>query len=488
MYNPTTTRIKQNRITAINLHITGHCNMNCRMCFSASLRNGYMMPQEWVPVLELARKCGVEKVNFAGGEPTLYPHLKELAELAHHMGFYVSIISNGSMMDERWFQTMKGTIDCIGLSIDSPDENDEILIGRHVRGINHIMNVKKVLHLARTYGFRTKLNIVVNGHSYQRDFRPLIEETRSDRVKALRVLKLDGANENMPEGMWITDQQFDQFRRDHLGLGISFEDNEDMAGTYLMFDPFGNLMDNRNGEFKIVPLDEVLKNGIEEYVDPLKFGSRQEIYWRGPRIAVFGTSRSGKDYSIRDAIAILFAKGLEFTHISPITLVHNHLNGRRLKTMSETEKAEMMKEVREEIGLLSSSDFVFIDEHYCFPSEYGGKRIENGYSDEKLPFVILKDGNGGSYECVFDESWMNNYDLVLYMDVPSNIILDRFRESEGCKNNPLITLEDIEAWKSFEKSQLQKICSSQKLRMVPITDPEKSGMQISEAVCNLLND
>ena len=40
------------------------------------------------------------------------------------------------------------------------------------------------------------------------------------------------------------------------------------------------------------------------------------------RVAVFGTSRSGKDYTIRDASETLAENGMLFAHISPISLVH----------------------------------------------------------------------------------------------------------------------------------------------------------------------
>ncbi len=482
----TNNRLKESRYTAANLHVIGACSMNCKMCFSKSLDKGYVTPSEWVPVLNYLKGIGVEKINFAGGEPVLYPFLKDLAGMAHHMGFYTSIISNGSHIDEKWLQEMSGIIDCIGLSIDSPDENDEIIIGRHVRGAHHLSNVKKILRTAKRYGYYTKVNIVVNGYSYQKNFRTFLEDTRPDRIKAFQVLRLEGTNDDMPDGLWVSEQQFDEFRRNHLDLGISFEDNEDMSGTYLMFDPHTNLMDNRYGRLDLVPFTEVVENGIENYVDLIDFGSRQEIYWRGPKIAVFGPSRSGKDYSIRDATKMLFSHGFEFSQISPIALVHNHLGERKLKNMTENDKKKLICDVRKEIEIISSSNYVFVDEHYCFPCEYGGKSIENGYSDEKLPFVLTIDENGRYFECVFDESWLKNYDLVLYMDIPSDIILDRIHRSEGCKNNPYATLQDIESWKAFELSELERLCKSSKIRMERITDPEKSGEQICEAVLRLL--
>ena len=56
------------------------------------------------------------------------------------------------------------------------------------------------------------------------------------------------------------------------------------------------------------------------------------------KAAVFGTSRSGKDYTIANAQELLMNKGMVFDHISPIKLVHDELNGGKLRGMAEDEK------------------------------------------------------------------------------------------------------------------------------------------------------
>jgi len=205
-----------------------------------------LKPEEWQPVLDYLKEQGITKINFAGGEPTVYPHLKELATKVKSMGFTVSIVSNGSRMDETWMKEFQGIMDWIGLSIDSPCEEDEVLIGRHCKGLNHLENVKKVAELAHAYGMKVKLNITVVKKSCEKDFRDFIRQIKPERIKAFRALTLKGANDDIPDVWSITDEEFTTFKKLHEGCGIIFEDTDDIINTYLMFDPMGRWMIDDN--------------------------------------------------------------------------------------------------------------------------------------------------------------------------------------------------------------------------------------------------
>lgn len=266
-------------IKSANLHIIEACNYKCEHCFSRCLTHKYLNSEEWMPVIKHLDKIGIEKINFAGGEPTLYPYLKELSTIVKEMGFTTSIVSNGAIMNDSWFEKMDGLIDWIGLSIDSPDESDEIAIGRHMDGLNHLDNVIRVADIARSRGMKVKLNITVVRRSFDKDFRNIIQKVNPDRVKVFRVLTLKDANDDVPDTWSISDEQFAGFRRLHEEVpNIVFEDNDDMVGSYLMFDPQGRWMINKNYEKRFLPLDVLLKEGIESNVDLDKYYDRNAVY------------------------------------------------------------------------------------------------------------------------------------------------------------------------------------------------------------------
>ena len=91
------------------------------------------------------------------------------------------------------------------------------------------------------------------------------------------------------------------------------------------------------------------------------------------RVALFGISRSGKNYTIEDFLYRAGEAGLRFIHLSPMDMIRERLNGRRLRDMSLGEKTHLVEEVRREIHSISESNNVIVDEHYCYPSSFGGK-------------------------------------------------------------------------------------------------------------------
>lgn len=137
-----------------------------------------MLPTEDLKrLLTKLRKAGAEKINFAGGEPFLYP--KVLGDLVRHAkvadGFpSVSVISNGSSFSNRalkaglmdkFFEKLGGEhLDMLGISCDSVDASTNLAIGRMEAGAarakDHTDDVRNAAGFARRYGQRFKINTV----------------------------------------------------------------------------------------------------------------------------------------------------------------------------------------------------------------------------------------------------------------------------------------------------------------------------------------
>ena len=273
--NTETTSVRKFR--SANIHIYGKCNYRCEHCFDRCLTKNYMRPSDWVDTLTFLKEYGVEKINLAGGEPTLYPFLDQMCYLVKGMGFKLSIVSNGSLITEDWMARMEGVVDWIGLSIDSIDEADEIQIGRGRGG--HLENIVKVAEMAHRHGIKVKLNITVVRRSWMKDFRPFIEKVRPERVKCFRALTLKNANDDVPDTWSITDEQFEDFRRRHEDIGcIVFEDNEDMVSSYVMFDPMGRWMVDSGYEKRFISFEVLRREGLDREVDVEKYFGRNAVY------------------------------------------------------------------------------------------------------------------------------------------------------------------------------------------------------------------
>lgn len=198
------------------------------------------------------------------------------------------------------------------------------------------------------------------------------------------------------------------------------------------------------------------------------------------RIAVFGTSRSGKDYTIKGTVGILQSRGICYNHVSMIGTVHRILNGDKLSDMSEYEREEVVKKARMEITNSVLECNIFVDEHYCFPKTYGGEIIQNSYVDEKLPYREIYDEElDRIYEIVFKDCYIDEYDAVYYLDIDSKILLNRFRNSEAEKKNENITINDIRFWKIFEQSEIRHLCKLKEIPFMPLTDPSAASSQLA---------
>lgn len=205
------------------------------------------------------------------------------------------------------------------------------------------------------------------------------------------------------------------------------------------------------------------------------------------RVALFGISRSGKNYTIEDFLERARAEGMDFIHLSPMDMIRGRLGSRRLRDMSLEEKTQLVKEVRDEIDRMAEEYNVIVDEHYCYPSTFGGKRLDNGYFDEKLPHDILKvKGHDSDYEVVFPRFEYDKYDLILCMDIDPSIIVDRCRTSEGAKRNDDITVEQAERWQQVEVDGALREGHTVKGSL--ITDPKRSGKQVFDVVWRYWKD
>lgn len=93
--------------------LTPLCNMNCKMCYvtmtpeEQKKRGRHRTKEEWLALAKEAKQEGMLFLLLTGGEPFLWPEFKELYQELHKMGFYISINSNGTLIDEKKVQWLK---------------------------------------------------------------------------------------------------------------------------------------------------------------------------------------------------------------------------------------------------------------------------------------------------------------------------------------------------------------------------------------------
>lgn len=270
-------------IPSVNFHIYKPCNATCRFCF-ATFRDviGHLPLPEALNVLDALRSAGAEKINFAGGEPTLHPHVGQLVAHARGLGLVTSVVTNGARLD-RLLDDHAEDLDWVGLSVDSGNEAVETALGRGRSG--HVATAIALAGRCRAAFVRVKLNTVVSALNWDEDMSPLVRRVRPERWKVFQVLPMEGQNDGDVEPLLVSADQFAAFvtRHGHLrqeGLGPIVEDNEAMRGSYVMVDPLGRFYGNATGRH--VYSEPILEVGVAKALAQIGF-SESKFEARGGR-------------------------------------------------------------------------------------------------------------------------------------------------------------------------------------------------------------
>lgn len=98
------------------------CNLTCKHCYSISADTdfkGELSTAEVNAVMDDLKAFRVPVLILSGGEPLLRPDIFEIAKRAKHMGFYVGLSSNGTLITEANIDAIADVgFDYVGISLD----------------------------------------------------------------------------------------------------------------------------------------------------------------------------------------------------------------------------------------------------------------------------------------------------------------------------------------------------------------------------------
>ena len=279
---------KSKKPISVNYHITRVCNYSCKFCFHTNTNSHVEKLVDAKRGLKLLQEAGMQKINFAGGEPFLEPKL--LGELCKYsketLNVAVSIVSNGSKINNNWMKKYGKYVDILAISCDSFNEETNIKIGRG--NGNHLQNLENVSNICKEFNIRFKINSVINIWNWDEDMRENILQLNPMRWKVFQVLIIEGENNGEEESkrdarnLVITKEQFKSFCDKHKEIK-SFvpEGNEEMRSSYLLLDEKMRFLDCSGN--KKIPSKSILEVGVfkaleESGFDEDMFHKRGGVY------------------------------------------------------------------------------------------------------------------------------------------------------------------------------------------------------------------
>ena len=283
-----------NQIPSVNYHLWKPCNMSCGFCFATFqdiqpdiLPEGHLGREDCLSVVESLARAGFQKINFAGGEPTLCRWLPELITQAKELGITTSVVTNGSRITPEWLESVNGSLDWAALSIDSLDRDTLLRMGRTTRsGPMSEQDYLRVIGTLKEFSVRLKINTVVTRHNLDESLADFIIETRPERWKLLQVLPVKGQNDPIVDVHLVSGNEFERYvqtnrRVEVHNIRVVPESNDLMTGSYVMVDPAGRFFDNVAGSHTYSR--PILDVGVEEALkgvsaDAAKFRERNGLY------------------------------------------------------------------------------------------------------------------------------------------------------------------------------------------------------------------
>jgi radical S-adenosyl methionine domain-containing protein 2 len=277
-------------IPTINFHLIKACNFKCKFCyatFNDICEKGLTKGEQFDLIESLAQNGLFRKINFAGGEPTLVPHIRELIEFAKSLGFETSIVTNASRIDFEWVRSISRHLDILTLSVDSIKDETNRASGRN-RKQKTIDSIKlgelaKACHL---FGVNLKVNTVVTQFNQDETLVGFINELQPFRWKILQATRVEGQNDTDFEAIKVSSDTFSKYcKRNQQNLlpGIKLiEESENLiSGSYLMIDQLGRFFDSNNRKHNYS--DAILSVGVKKALQQVsinesKFSEREGNY------------------------------------------------------------------------------------------------------------------------------------------------------------------------------------------------------------------
>lgn len=284
------------KVPSVNYHLWEPCNMRCGFCFATfqdvkremDLPKGHLPKEECISVIDQIAEFGFEKINFAGGEPTLCPWLPDLIAKAKAHGMTTSIVTNGSRITDPWLDALDGNLDWMGLSIDTVAPEKLIRLGRAVGGNIPITEAEylDIIRAIKQRGIRLKINTVVTSVTWQEDFTAFIRLANPERWKLLQALAVKGQNDASIADFIVTVKEFEAYVQRNCivetdGIRVIPESNTAMTESYVMVDPAGRFFDNAQGFYTYS--DPILEVGVaaalkQVSISPERFRQRGGHY------------------------------------------------------------------------------------------------------------------------------------------------------------------------------------------------------------------
>ena len=178
---------KETTVSYVDLQIGKRCNIRCPHCFVNEYTDDgddRVSPEEYSKVVKEAMGMGAVIFSFQGGEPLMYPDLKEYVKVAHPEANIISIKTNGTMITKEKCKELKQMgVDILTVSVDK------------FRPMEYKVILDRV-KLAQKEGMKVTISSVVTHENLRSEFiQEMIDFAEQNKIILMLILAA-------PSGKW----------------------------------------------------------------------------------------------------------------------------------------------------------------------------------------------------------------------------------------------------------------------------------------------
>ena len=165
--------------------LTYRCPLQCPYCSNPveiAKYNDELSTEDWLRVLQQARKMGATQLGFSGGEPLVRRDLEDLISEARRLGYYTNLITSGVGMDEDRVKAFKQAgLDHIQISFQASNEE----LNNYLGGTKSFQHKQNMARVVKQYEYPMVLNIVLHRQNIDqiRDILDMTVELKADYVE-----------------------------------------------------------------------------------------------------------------------------------------------------------------------------------------------------------------------------------------------------------------------------------------------------------------
>ncbi len=280
-------------ILKFNLHIVEHCNYSCRHCFAKFNCRRSLRLEQWKKIVDNCHNAFPDcYFNIAGGEPLLTAYFTDLVRYCRELGHRVSVITNGSLITDRWIRENVPLLDTVGISLDSLEPDTMLRLGRCSRTGKYLdrFSVREIMEKISAVNpdCKIKVNTVVSSFNKDENIGEEIRCLPVSRWKILKMLPFDNGCFNNYE-LKISNDEYEKYICRNVGQRINLLSDgshvlplgdhcsvvveNNLQGGYLMIDANGELVDDTLNT-NYVPVVNCIEHDVRDGMARLNFNRK----------------------------------------------------------------------------------------------------------------------------------------------------------------------------------------------------------------------